>query len=72
MSAAQGETMAEISKMPLWAGYTMAALGISISVISAIYMLKGKNWARKLFLVWIVVSVSIGFLVANNYMHLTI
>jgi len=66
------EEIMEFTNLPLWAGYLMAAIGISISLISAIFMLKGKYLARKIFLGWIIISIVTGLIFSNIYTNLII
>lgn len=41
--------------------YTILYVGILITIVSGIGMLKGKNWARILYVVWSVINFSISF-----------
>ena len=49
-----------LSVIPITLQYIITALGLSITIISAIGMLKNKNWARFLYVGWSV----IGFIIA--------
>jgi hypothetical protein len=45
------ELMAK-SPVPLSAQYVITFAGLLISIVSGIFMLKGANWARMLYIIW--------------------
>jgi hypothetical protein len=53
------ELMAK-SPIPVPVQYVMLFVGLLVSVISGIFMLKGANWARMLYIIW----GAVGFLVS--------
>jgi hypothetical protein len=53
------ELMAK-SPIPVSVQYLMLFAGLLISIVSGIFMLKGANWARMLYVIW----GAIGFLVS--------
>lgn len=48
------------SPLPLSVQYGMIYLGLAITLISGIAMLKGKNWARMLYIGWSILGFIIG------------
>ncbi len=44
------------SPIPLPVQYVMMYVGLLITLISGIAMLKGKNWARFLYVIWNIIS----------------
>ncbi len=48
------------SPLPLSVQYGMIYLGLAITLISGIGMLKGKNWARMLYVGWSIIGFTIG------------
>ena len=48
------------SPIPTPIQYVMLDLGLTISIISGIMMLKGRNWARLLYVIWGAVGSVIG------------
>jgi hypothetical protein len=55
------ELMAK-NPIPLPVQYSMLFLGLLISIVSAIFMLRGANWARMLYIVWGAIGLLISFL----------
>jgi uncharacterized membrane protein YagU involved in acid resistance len=49
------------SSIPIPAQYIMNYVGLLITLISGIAMLKGKNWARLLYVIYSIISIVIGF-----------
>jgi hypothetical protein len=49
------------SPIPLPAQFALMYVGLLISIVCGIGMLKGGNWARLLYVIWSVVSFAIGF-----------
>ena len=45
------ELMAK-SMVPIPAQYFMMFAGLLVSIVSGIFMLKGANWARMLYIIW--------------------
>lgn len=50
----------EKNPIPIPLQYVMSYAGLLVMVISGIAMLKGKNWARLLYVIWSVVGFAIG------------
>ena len=55
------EIMAK-NPLPIPIQYLMSYAGLLVMIISGIAMLKGKNWARLLYIIWSLVGFSIGIL----------
>ena len=53
------ELMAK-TPLPLPVQYAMTFVGLSIGIVSGIFMLKGANWARMLYIGWGVLGLAIG------------
>lgn len=56
-------TMVEVmnkSPLPIPVQYAMTYLGLLIMLISGVFMLKGKDWSRKLYVGWSLVAIVIG------------
>ena len=49
------------SPLPLSVQYAMLYVGLALSIVCGIAMLKGQNWARFLYVVWTAISLVIGF-----------
>ncbi|MFC1825616.1 hypothetical protein ACFL9T_23130 [Thermodesulfobacteriota bacterium] len=58
-SPATDELMSQ-SPMPIFLQYAIMYLGLLITLVSGIAMLKGGNWARFLYVIWSVVGFMIG------------
>ena len=48
------------SPVPVPVQYTIIFMGLLISIVSALFMLKGANWARMLYIVWGAISLLLG------------
>ena len=48
------------SPMPIPLQYTISYFGLMVMIISGVAMLKGKNWARYLYVIWSLVRFVIG------------
>lgn len=48
------------SPLPLPVQYAMIYLGLAVTFVSGIAMLKGKNWARLLYVGWSIIGFIIG------------
>ncbi len=53
--------MVDQSPIPTPLYYILSYLGSLIIVLSGVAMLKGKNWARILYVIWSVIDLVIGF-----------
>ena len=53
------ELMAK-SPLPIPLQYVMFYLGLLISIVAGIAMLKGRNWARFLYVIWSIIGFTIG------------
>lgn len=49
------------NQIPVPVQYLILLAGLTISILSAIFMLRGANWARLLYIYWTAVSSVIGF-----------
>ncbi len=58
----QAKELMSKNLMPIPVQYGMLYLGLAISVLCGIMMLKGKNWARLLYIIWGAVGMVIGFI----------
>ena len=47
--------------IPIPVQYAMSYVGLLVTILSAVAMLKGANWARYLYVIWNVVGGGIGF-----------
>ncbi|MFC1885371.1 hypothetical protein ACFL2O_11455 [Thermodesulfobacteriota bacterium] len=52
------------SPLPIVLQYTLMFLGLFITLLSGIAILKGKNWARFLYIIWGVISFGIGITIS--------
>ena len=52
--------------IPISVQYLISCAGVGITMVSGIMMLKGKNWARLLYVSWYIFSVGMSFLIAPN------
>jgi hypothetical protein len=50
------------SLLPMPLQYVMLYLGLCIGIVAGIAMLKGRNWARFLYVIWCAIGSVIGFL----------
>jgi hypothetical protein len=48
------------SLMPIPLQYAMGFLGLAVMLVSGIYMLKGQNWSRKLYVGWSIFGFVVG------------
>lgn len=48
------------SSMPISVQYAMSYLGLLVTIVSGAGMLKGRNWARYLYVIWSLVGFVIG------------
>lgn len=46
--------------MPIPLQYAMGFLGLAVMLVSGIYMLKGQNWSRKLYVGWSIFGFVVG------------
>lgn len=53
------ELMAK-SPIPISAQFAMMYVGLAVSITSGIFMLRGANWARFLYIIWGAISFLIG------------
>jgi hypothetical protein len=60
----------EKTPLPIPIQYAMSYLGLSIMLISGIFMLKGLDWARKLYVGWTTFGLLIG--IATSPMKATL
>jgi len=60
-SPAAQELMAK-NPMPLSVQYAMIFAGLFVAVVCGIFMLKGANWARLLYVGWNVVAFAVNFI----------
>jgi len=49
------------SPIPIPVQYAITYIGLLITIVSGIAMLRGCNWARFLYLIWSVIGLVIGF-----------
>ena len=54
------------STIPIPVQYLISCVGVGITIVSGIMMLKGKNWARLLIVGWYIFSVVMSFITAPN------
>ena len=52
------------SPLPFVLQYTFMFLGLLITLVSGIAILKGKNWARFLYIAWGIISFGIGIAIS--------
>ena len=50
------------SLLPVPIQYVISYVGILIMIVSGVAMLKGKNWARLLYIIWNLISFVIGII----------
>ncbi len=60
------ETLEKLSHLPLYVQYGMGAITLIVSLVSGISMLRGKNWARVLYVSWHVIAMAISFAASPN------
>jgi hypothetical protein len=46
--------------LPIWFQYTHMAVGLAIGIGAGFFMLKGKRWARSLYISWTALSLVLG------------
>jgi hypothetical protein len=62
MNSPVARDMMEESPMPVPAQFALMFFGLLVSIVAGIGMLKGKNWARLLYVVWGGIGIIIGLL----------
>ncbi|HXH64554.1 MAG TPA: hypothetical protein VNH42_03475 [Mariprofundaceae bacterium] len=49
------------SPLPVPVQYAINYIGLGVMIVSGAAMLKGRNWARYLYVIWSVIGLAIGF-----------
>jgi NAD/NADP transhydrogenase beta subunit len=62
------EEMMSKNPIPIPMQHLLSFAGLTVSIVSGIWILKGQNWARFLYFFWSVITITIGIFTAPNIM----
>jgi hypothetical protein len=60
------QMMEHLSTLSVSVQLTMAYVGMGVTIVCGFAMLKGRNWARILYLSWTLVGLAVGFMTTKD------